>query len=300
MDLTGDVATTDTTDTTETSDVTEDMSGEVSAVEVGVADYFANKPDNSYLIAQDELVELVKAGEDMVVLDIRSADDYAAGHLKGAINVPWGTAISENLTSIPQDKDVYIYCYSGQTAGQAVMTLNLAGINARSAKYGWNFGISKVEGVEEVIETTENTFDGTTYEVDADIQAAIAAYYEGLADVAGTTYANYKISEDDLAALMASDEDFLLLSIRTADDYAAGHIEGAENLPYGKTIAEGFDSLPTDKKIVVYCYSGQTAGQTVAALRLLGYDAVSLNGGVGTTGNEPLGWVNKGYELVQE
>jgi rhodanese-related sulfurtransferase len=57
--------------------------------------------------------------------------------------------------------------------------------------------------------------------------------------------------------------------------------------------------LPKDKKIVVYCYTGQTAGQATAALRMMGYDAVSLNGGMGTPANAPMGWANKGYPVVQ-
>jgi hypothetical protein len=32
---------------------------------------------------------------------------------------------------------------------------------------------------------------------------------------------------------------------------------------------------------------------------MLGYDAVSLNGGMGTDANAPLGWANQGYEVVQ-
>lgn len=62
---------------------------------------------------------------------------------------------------------------------------------------------------------------------------------------------------------------------------------------------QGFAELPTDKPVVVYCYSGQTAGQTVAALRLLGVDAVSLNGGMGVGSNAPLGWVNNDFPVVQ-
>ena len=49
----------------------------------------------------------------------------------------------------------------------------------------------------------------------------------------------------------------------------------------------------------MYKRQGQTAGQTTAILRLLGYDAVSLNGGVGVGVNAPLGWANQGFELVQ-
>ncbi len=34
--------------------------------------------------------------------------------------------------------------------------------------------------------------------------------------------------------------------------------------------------LPTDKKIVIYCWTGQTSAQVAAYLRMLGYDAVSM------------------------
>ncbi|HKL42937.1 MAG TPA: rhodanese-like domain-containing protein, partial [Clostridia bacterium] len=125
------------------------------------------------------------------------------------------------------------------------------------------------------------------------------AYYNGLADVSDTKYKNYKISEDNLKEMVDNKEDFYLLSIRQEEAYNEGHIEGAELIPWGKGMQESFDTLPMDKTIVVYCYSGQTAGQTVAGLRLLGYDAVSLNGGMGVGANAPLGWSNKDYPVVQ-
>ena len=92
----------------------------------------------------------------------------------------------------------------------------------------------------------------------------------------------------------------MFLSVRSAADYAKGHIKGAVNIPFGKGMEQKFSSLPKDKKIIVYCYTGQTAAQTVAGLRLLGYDAVSLNGGIGTAANAPSGWGNKGFPLLTE
>ncbi|MCK5674871.1 MAG: rhodanese-like domain-containing protein, partial [Spirochaetales bacterium] len=68
--------------------------------------------------------------------------------------------------------------------------------------------------------------------------------------------------------------------------------------PWGKGMNDMFASLPADKKIIVNCYSGQTAGQTIAGLKFLGYDAVSLKGGMGTAGNAPLGWANKEYPVI--
>jgi rhodanese-related sulfurtransferase len=267
-----------------------------------VKNYFREMPEHVYKIDQKEFVSKVVAGEKMFILDIRSAEDYGKGHVKGAVNLPWGTAISDSLAMIPQDQDVMVYCYTGQTAGQAVVTLNIAGITARSVNLGWNFGISKVEGVAQVTETTANPMPTQTYTVDAEIAKAVADYYAGLATIEDARFKNYKVSEDDLKAMIDNKEDFFLLSVRGAEDYAKGHIQGAVNVPFNKATIDSLamGKVSATKKVVVYCYTGQTAGQVVAAMRLLGYDAVSLNGGAGMPSNVPQGWTNAGYELVTE
>lgn len=275
-------------------------SEEPDAVVTATNEYFATMPADDYKIDHVTFVDKVKAGEAMTIIDIRSADAYAQGHIKGALSMPWGPNLADNLNKIPTDKPVMLYCVTGQTAGQTVVMLNLAGFNAKSVTFGWNLGISKVEGVEAVTETTANAFDDSVKtEIDPDIQEAIVAYYAGLKDVADTKYANYKITEDDAKAAMdAKDATITFLDVRKADDFTKGHIEGAVNIPFGKGMETQFSTLPTDKTIIVYCYTGQTAGQTVAGLRLLGYDAVSLNSGAGTAATGTTGWVNKGYPLV--
>ena len=99
--------------------------------------------------------------------------------------------------------------------------------------------------------------------------------------------------------IYSKDDSVVFLSIRKAEDFAKGHIEGAINIPWGKGMQEQFSTLPKDKKIIVYCYTGQTANQTVAGLKLLGYDVVSLKGGMGMPSNAPNGWANKGFPIVQ-
>ncbi|GAA0178038.1 hypothetical protein SH2C18_11600 [Clostridium sediminicola] len=290
--------------TTNSEATTDDTTKEVekSAIEVAVNDYFTSMPEDIYKINQAKFIEKVQAGEDIFVLDIRTAEDYAAGHITGAVNAPWGTAISDNLDKLPSDKTIMVYCYTGQTAGQTVALLNMAGFDAKSVNLGWMLGISKVEGYEDVTETTVTEFpEVEALSIDADIEKAIKEYYAGLADVKETQFKNYKISEDNAKkAVDTGDDTIVFLSIRSAEDFAAGHIEGATNIPWGNDMAEQFGTLPTDKTIVVYCYTGQTAGQTVAALRLLGLDAVSLNGGMGMEKANPgMGWGNKGFEVVQ-
>jgi rhodanese-related sulfurtransferase len=263
--------------------------------------YFSNMPADTYKIGEKEFVAKVEANEPMFILDIRQADVYAKGHIKGAVNLAWGTDISDNLSKLPKNKTIMVYCYTGQTAGQTVALLNMAGFNAKSVNLGWDLGISKVDGVADVTETKANPLPkATSLKIQPQVKKAIVQYYQGLDRVKGSTYANYKISEADAKALLdKKDPGVIFLSVRKVEDFAKGHIEGAINIPFGKGMEQKFHSLPQDKKIIVYCYTGQTAGQTVAGLRMLGYDAVSMNGGTGMPTNAPQGWVNKGYPLVK-
>ena len=271
------------------------------AVEDAVNGYFADLPGDNGMISQKAFVDKVKAGEDLFILDIRQPDVYNEGHVKGAINLPWGSdAIPAALDKLPADETIYVYCYTAQTANQTVALLNFAGFEAKSVKFGWNLGIARVDGYEDIVETKANELDGNTdYIINEDIKTAIVDYYEGLADVSDSMFKNYKISEDMLKMALDSDSDLMVVSIRQPSAYAEGHIEGAINIPWGAGMQDYFGQLPQDKKLVVYCYTGQTAGQAVAGLRMLGYDAVSLNGGMGTPSNEPYGWSNKGYATVQ-
>ena len=270
-------------------------------VEDAVNGYFADIPEGNSMVGTEEFVEMLKNGEDLFVLDIRSAEDFKAGHIDGAYNLPWATgAIADNLDKLPGDQKIYIHCYSGQTANQLNGLLNFAGFDSVSVLYGWNFGISKVEGYEEITGDAVGEFSGPSdYKIEPTMKTAMEDYLYGLQDVSDTMFKNYMISEEMLNMSIESDADMMILSIRQASDFSEGHIPGAVNIPWGDGMNEFFGQLPMDKKIALYCYSGQTAGQTVAGLRLLGYDVVSLRGGMGTGRNNPLGWSNQGYEVVQ-
>ncbi len=272
---------------------------EESIVEKSALEYFANKAEDNNIIAQDAFVEKVRTGGDFFILDIRRSADYDKGHVRGAVNAPWGPAIAENLSKLPDDQTIYVYCYSGQTAGQTTALLNVAGFNAKSVKYGYNLGISKVEGYEDIIETTPNFFDeSVNTKIHPDIKAAIINYYATLNDDENTK-SNIISASAAKAMLDASEGDIVVVSVRQAKDYEAGHIPGAINIPWSKGMQEQFSQLPKDKQLFVYCYSGQTAAQTVAILKLLGYDAASIKSGMGTAGTGGSGWGNEGFPVVQ-
>jgi rhodanese-related sulfurtransferase len=265
-------------------------------------DFFANYPDEgNHMITATDLFAKIDAGDSMVIIDVRQADAYATGHLAGAINIPFGSTVAEDLKYITNDTPVYVYCYTGQTASQVTTLLDVAGIDATNIRGGYNNGISAADGYEAYVDTVEVAVPTTEYEVDSDIQAAITDYFTTTDANIDTIYKYNNISAADLKdAIDNATGEYFILSVRQAADYEAGHIEGAVNIPFGQGMEEYFaDTLPTYQKIVVYCYTGHTASQTVAILRLLGYDAYNLSGGMGSV-DTGLGWLGAGYDVVTD
>lgn len=257
----------------QTNNTTETTNGVVEEAAMG---YFANFPDDRNMISVAKLLEKMAAGEEVVILDIRRADDYNAGHLKGAVNLPYGAAVAENLEKIPNDVMIYVNCYSGQTSSQTVSILRAAGKYTVNIQGGWK-AISAAEGIADYTETTANTFPEGTYEVADEIEKAIADYYTA---ATSGTYSSFNFPVAAAKELVDAQSDaYTFVSVRSADDYAAGHIPGAINIPFGKNMQESFNQIPKDKPVIVYCYSGQTSSQTMGILRLLGYEAYSLLGG---------------------
>jgi phage shock protein E len=66
--------------------------------------------------------------QDPIWIDVRSADEYAAGHVSPAANIPH-TEIAARIGEITTDKDalIYLYCRSGRRSGVALDALEAAG-----------------------------------------------------------------------------------------------------------------------------------------------------------------------------
>jgi rhodanese-related sulfurtransferase len=62
----------------------------------------------------------------LYVLDVRTPEEFASGHVPGAVNIPYDQVVSR-LAEIPKDKEVVLYCRSGRRAGLAAVELEKAG-----------------------------------------------------------------------------------------------------------------------------------------------------------------------------
>ncbi|MCI9363636.1 MAG: rhodanese-like domain-containing protein [Oscillospiraceae bacterium] len=260
--------------------------------------YFAQFPENTHVISAKDFLAKVANGDNMFIIDLRSSEDYAKGHIKGAVNVPFGSDVAKALNQIPDNRPVFVYCYTGQTASQTTALLNVAGKPVTNVRSGFK-DISADENFEALSSKVPAALPKAVYPVNKKVANAITAYFAEME--AQTDYKKFNISPKQVKQISDSrNKAFEILSVRKAADYAQGHIKGANlNIPFGKGMQEQFGKLPKDKKIIVYCYSGQTSSQTTAILRLLGYDAYSMSGGVGNA-EAKTGWLGEGYELVAE
>ena len=81
---------------------------------------------------------------------------------------------------------------------------------------------------------------------------------------------------------LIEDSCVVLLDVRTASEFAEGHIEGAINIDQGQSdfMEKAQAALPKDKKIAVYCRSGRRSANAAGKLGAEGYRCVNLKGGI--------------------
>lgn len=114
-----------------------------------------------------------------------------------------------------------------------------------------------------------------------DLSAALLAEVDWAAEAfLGDVAALEPVAQEELAQRIAED-DVVVLDVRPPAEYAAGHIEGAVNVPNNE-LAARLAELPRDRDVVAYCRGRYCvlAPQAVRLLRDHGFRARLLNGGM--------------------
>jgi len=178
----------------------------------------------------------------------------------------------------------------------AMTSLNLMGYDATNMKWGmmaWTknddvLGTARFDpaAVPDYAVETEPNEATETYDF-----PALDTGASGDAEVIRTAVDNYlssgkapTISPEALFEnLNDGDEsnDPVVLSVRSPEHYAIGHIPGAINIPWTQLgDPDMLAKLPADKPIVVYCYTGHTGQVATTLLNVMGYDATNLKFGM--------------------
>lgn len=90
-----------------------------------------------------------------------------------------------------------------------------------------------------------------------------------------------QISMSEAVAMMENEDGYIILDVRRPDEFAAGHIPNAVNLPNERIGDEEISALPDkDQLIFVYCRSGNRSKQASEKLVKLGYTNIVEFGGI--------------------
>ena len=90
-----------------------------------------------------------------------------------------------------------------------------------------------------------------------------------------------QISMDEAILMMEDETDYIILDVRTKEEFASGHIPEAINIPNEVIGTTEIPELPNkDQLILVYCRSGNRSKQASEKLVALGYSNIAEFGGI--------------------
>ena len=237
-----------------------------------------NGADKAYgTMSADALNTELIENPDLFVIDVREPSELEeTGHVPGAVNIPVKT-IADNLALLPGDLDtpIVVYCKSGTRSTFAWTVLNLLGYtNVRNMSAGMNGWLGAQLGTEEGVVAAEEI--STPIVADEKLYMAVKEFDNNPPEGWAT------VSPADVNEMMINGEEFVLVDNRRADEYAAGYVDPAVNIPLEEMMSR-LGEIDKASKVVVYCRSGIRGLIGTLALRLNGYDAYNMAGGF-------LGW----------
>lgn len=243
------------------------------------------------IVSADNVYQDVTGAKKMYVIDVRGAADFALGHVPGAHNV----AVADVLThmqgvNVANYDKIVVICYTGQSAAWTT-AIRMAGYNtAYSMKFGMSSWHPDFDRITSKLKSDHINDFVTTAAPAKPAAGSLPALSTGkstgaeiLAARLATIHAEgFTKSSTDAASVYATPDQFFVLNYWPDADFTTiGHIPGAyQYTPKADLkLATMLKTLPTDKPIAVYCYTGQTSANVAAILRVMGYDARSLSFG---------------------
>lgn len=112
-------------------------------------------------------------------------------------------------------------------------------------------------------------------------------------DAAGDASIRVVSPADATELVESAPEDLVILDVRTPEEFAEGHIEGASLIDfYRDDFADQLADLDRDTPYLIYCRSGNRSGQARSIMEDLGFtDVTDVDGGI-------VAWAGEGQPLV--
>ena len=212
----------------------------------------------NYQVTTPEFVKVAYVDRDIphVMVDARSAEDAASGHIKSAVSVPAGKekAILKSLP--PANLKAPIIVYDGRGGEQAV-TVAKALIKA---------GQQNVL----VLDGGMIGWQAAAYPVESGMPALTKIAYAPKPRAGSLPMAEFTTLAKNTPA------DVLILDVRNPDEASQGMIKGALLIPDEELVAR-LAEVPKNKRIVTHCLTGIRAEMAYHKLKEAGYNAAFLN-----------------------
>ncbi len=218
-----------------------------------------------------ELHERIERGDEIVILDTRTPEEYQRMCIPGGRSVP-GAELALRITDITKDigdnATVVINC-AGRTRSiigtrvlQRMGMSNVVGLKNGTA--GWSLAGYALEAGADRLDLPTLSAEGI---------AAAEAYADRLADEDGVRY----LDAERLQVMMArrNDETVYLVDVRTEQEYAAGHIPGFRWFAGGQAVQRSDEVAVVKNCPIVFCCDGRArAAITASWYRQMGHKEV--------------------------
>jgi rhodanese-related sulfurtransferase len=243
------------------------------------------------IVSAQQVFEDINGSKKFYLIDIRPAAEFAKGRVPGAKNVLIPEVLNHmSSVNVAQYDRIVVICFTGQQAGWMTAILRMSGYNnAFSMKYGMSSWHSDFDIITSKLSSDK---EGQFVTTDSPKAAAgnLPAVTTGKATGAEILKARVaEIHADgwskaaiDIPTVFSNLSQYYIVNYWPMADYTSmGHIPGAiQYTPKADfKLAANLKTLPTNKTIVIYCYTGQTSANVAAILRVMGYDAKTLTYG---------------------
>ncbi len=244
--------------------------------------------EGNYIVEAKEVAKLIEDGA--ILVDARGQDDYNAGHIDGAINIPMSSlTVTKDVKGMLADEDEIENCLSnaGVTEKDTLLIYDDS-MNMQAARIQWslnyygNFnvyvisgGLKRLEKAGHELSTTATKLTQAKYKTTA-VQKKLLVSLSYLESI-----------------INMGEENTYIIDTRSSEEYYAGAIPGAIHIEYiWNNYANGEYKSPRDirltyldkgikpeDKIILYCKSSVRAAQTYTALKDAGYQDVRIYDG---------------------
>ena len=223
-----------------------------------------------------ELWERIERGDDLVIVDARTPEEYARGSLPGAWSVPGGELVVRIAELVRHPETTIVVHCGGRTrsyiGAESLRRMQLANpvVVLENGTMGWELaGLTLERGAARWAPAPS-----------ARSRAVAALAAKRVAAEDGIPF----VSPRALAARLArrEDQNLYVLDVRTADEYAAGHVAGAVWAPGGQAVQATDEYVAVRAaSIVLVCDGLARSVMTASRLRRMGLpDVAVLAGGL--------------------